>query len=118
MKRLVLKINNINVAYNGSKILRDVTLEVPPKQIVCLMGRNGVGKTTTLKAIVGLLKPTSGTIQLDGTCIDTLPTYERARIGIGYVPQGRDIFPNLTVIENLKIGLVIHKLHEPNRSSA
>jgi len=107
MNNLLLRINHLNVAYDGSKILRNVSLEVPPRKVVCLMGRNGVGKTTTLKAVVGLIKPTSGTIELDGISIDQLSTDERARIGIGYVPQGRDIFPNLTVIENLKVGMVI-----------
>jgi urea transport system ATP-binding protein len=81
-------------------------LSVAPGQVVCLMGRNGVGKTTTLKAIVGLAKSDSGTVQLDRTVLTGLSPEARARCGLGYVPQGRDIFPNLTVGENLRIGAV------------
>ena len=103
-----LSISKLNVSYDGSQILRNVTLAVPPKQVVCLMGRNGVGKTTTLKSIVGLVKPTSGTIQIEGQPLDDLSPDGRARSGVGYVPQGRDIFPHLTVWENLKISLVVH----------
>ena len=103
-----LSINQLNVSYDGSQILRNVSLRVPPKQVVCLMGRNGVGKTTTLKSIVGLVKPTSGGIQLEGQPLDDLSPDGRARSGVGYVPQGRDIFPHLTVWENLKISLVVH----------
>jgi urea transport system ATP-binding protein len=103
-----LSISRLNVSYDGSQILRNVTLAVPPKQVVCLMGRNGVGKTTTLKSIVGLVKPTSGTIQIEGQPLDDLSPDGRARSGVGYVPQGRDIFPHLTVWENLKISLVVH----------
>ena len=103
-----LAITKLNVSYDGSQILRNVSLAVPPKQVVCLMGRNGVGKTTTLKSIVGLVKPTSGAIQLEGKPLDDLSPDGRARSGVGYVPQGRDIFPHLTVWENLKISLVVH----------
>ena len=103
-----LSISKLNVSYDGSQILRNVSLQVPPKQVVCLMGRNGVGKTTTLKSIVGLVKPTSGAIQLEGEPLDSLSPDGRARSGVGYVPQGRDIFPHLTVWENLKISLVVH----------
>jgi urea transport system ATP-binding protein len=104
----VLEVKQLNVAYDGSQILRDVSLNVAVRQVVCLMGRNGVGKTTTLKGIVGLLKPLSGVIALDGEPLDRLRPELRARKGLGYVPQGRDIFPNLTVWENLKISLVVH----------
>src|SRR6266850_1143328 len=104
----MLEIKQLNVAYDGSQILRNVSLNVGAHQVVCLMGRNGVGKTTTLKGIVGLLKPLSGVIALDGEPLDRLRPELRARKGIGYVPQGRDIFPNLTVWENLKISLVVH----------
>jgi len=104
----MLTIEKLNVFYGGSRILRDVSLSVPGKAVVCLMGRNGVGKTTTLKSIVGLLQPASGTIRLDGQPLDGASPDTRARRGLGYVPQGRDIFPNLTVWENLKISLVVH----------
>jgi urea transport system ATP-binding protein len=102
----VLKLANINVSIGGSLILRDVAIDVPKNQVVCLMGRNGVGKTTTLRTIVGLRKPTSGSIELESKNLLPLSPDKRARAGIGYVPQGREIFPTLTVLENLKIGCV------------
>jgi urea transport system ATP-binding protein len=102
----MLAIQKLCVSISGSRILRDVTLELPDNKVFCLMGRNGVGKTTTLKTIVGLHKPTSGTIRLDGKDISRIPTEARARFGIGYVPQGRGIFPHLTVEENLFVGAV------------
>jgi urea transport system ATP-binding protein len=104
----MLTLSNINVSSEGSRILRGVNLTVPEKSLVCLMGRNGVGKTTTLKSIVGLAKPESGSVQLAGTELIGLAPDARAREGIGFVPQGRDIFPHLTVWENLKISLVVH----------
>ena len=104
----MLSLSNINVSYDGSRILRGVNLTVPEKSLVCLMGRNGVGKTTTLKSIVGLVKPESGSVKLMGTELVGLAPDARAREGIGFVPQGRDIFPHLTVWENLKISLVVH----------
>lgn len=104
----MLNLSNISVSYDGSRILRGVTLNVPERSLVCLMGRNGVGKTTTLKSIVGLVKPDAGTVQLGTTDVTGLKPDQRARLGIGYVPQGRDIFPHLTVWENLKVSLVVH----------
>jgi urea transport system ATP-binding protein len=104
----MLELSDINVSYDGSLILRGVSLTVPEHSLVCLMGRNGVGKTTTLKSIVGLAKPDNGSVKLAGTDLTKLKPDARARLGIGYVPQGRDIFPHLTVWENLKIGLVVH----------
>jgi urea transport system ATP-binding protein len=104
----MLSLFNINVSYDGSRILRGVSLTVPEKGLVCLMGRNGVGKTTTLKSIVGLVKPEAGSVRLAGAELMGLAPDARARVGIGYVPQGRDIFPHLTVWENLKISLVVH----------
>ena len=104
----MLTIRQLAVSYDGSRILRGVDLEVPGRSLVCLMGRNGVGKTTTLKSIVGLVRADSGSVTLDGKPLDGTKPDERARRGIGYVPQGRDIFPNLTVWENLKLSLVVH----------
>jgi urea transport system ATP-binding protein len=104
----MLSLSNIFVSYDGSRILRGVTLGVPSSGLVCLMGRNGVGKTTTLKSILGLVRTDSGSVSLDGDEITALKPDQRARKGLGYVPQGRDIFPNLTVWENLKLSLVIH----------
>jgi len=104
----MLNLSNINVSYEGSRILRGVNLTVPDHSLVCLMGRNGVGKTTTLKSIVGLVKPDIGSVKLGGVDLSSMKPDQRAREGVGYVPQGRDIFPHLTVWENLKISLVVH----------
>src|SRR5437667_8558213 len=104
----MLTLANISVSYDGSRILRGVNLNVSEQEVVCLMGRNGVGKSTTLKTIVGLLKPDSGSVLLAGAELKALRPDERARRGLGYVPQGRDIFPNLTVWENLRLSLVVH----------
>jgi len=102
----MLELSQLNVEIGGSQILRDVSLRVGLQQVVCLMGRNGVGKTTTLRTITGLLRQVSGKILWDGRDITSQSADRRARGGIGYVPQGRDIFPNMTVRENLQIGLV------------
>jgi len=104
----MLEVAGMTVSYEGSRILRGVNLTVPDRGLVCLMGRNGVGKTTTLKSIIGLTKTDAGTIKFSGKDMAGLPPDDRARLGMAYVPQGRDIFPNLTVWENLKISLVIH----------
>jgi urea transport system ATP-binding protein len=104
----MLNLSNINVSYEGSRILRGVNLTVPEHSLVCLMGRNGVGKTTTLKSIVGLVRFEAGSVQLGGVDLSEMKPDQRARAGVGYVPQGRDIFPHLTVWENLKISLVVH----------
>ncbi|WP_043583833.1 urea ABC transporter ATP-binding subunit UrtE [Geminisphaera colitermitum] len=105
----VLGINAIEAAIGGSRILRGVTLDIHPGEVVCLMGRNGVGKTTTLRCIMGLLPVRAGTITFGGTPLrNSQRTDNRARSGLGYVPQGRDIFPHLTIEENLRIGLAVH----------
>ena len=103
--QLMLQVAGLNVYYGESHILRDVDLSVPAGQMVCLIGRNGVGKTTLLKTIMGLLKPRTGTITLAGEPITGKTPDQRARLGIGYVPQGREIIPRLTVKENLLLGL-------------
>lgn len=100
----MLQLKNINVYYGESHILRDVSFTIEAGQVACLMGRNGVGKTTTLKAIMGLLPVRSGQIALDGTDITKAATDRRARKGLAYVPQGREIIPHLTVRENLQLG--------------
>lgn len=102
----MLMTHGLSVSYGESQILWDVDLHVPPGQVVCLMGRNGVGKTTLLKSIMGLLKPRTGVITFQGDDLTALSPDQRARRGIGYVPQGRDIFPDLSVLENLRVGLV------------
>ena len=104
----MLTISNLEVSISGSRILRGVNIEVPGGAVTCLMGRNGVGKTTTLKSIVGLLKPGAGSIQFNGAELTGRNPETRSRMGIGYVPQGREIFPHLTVRENLLIGAIAH----------
>ena len=104
----MLTIGNLEVSISGSRILRGVNLKVPDASVTCLMGRNGVGKTTTLKSIVGLTKPGKGSIQLNGVELLGNNPETRSRMGIGYVPQGREIFPHLTVQENLMIGAIAH----------
>ncbi|HZO84646.1 MAG TPA: urea ABC transporter ATP-binding subunit UrtE [Verrucomicrobiae bacterium] len=106
----MLSVSNLSVSYDGSRILRGVNLTVPARSLVCLMGRNGVGKTTTLKAVLGLLKLDSGVVALGNEDITPLSPDARARCGLGYVPQGRDIFPNLTVRENLELSLVANRI--------
>jgi urea transport system ATP-binding protein len=105
----VLAVKGINQFYGGSHILWNVDLSVPQGSLVCLLGRNGMGKTTLLKCIMGLLKVRSGSISFEGVDLLKRPVEERARIGIGYVPQGHEIFSQLTVEENLRIGLRVHK---------
>ncbi len=101
----MLSISNLNQYYGGSHILRDVSFEVPKGACTTILGRNGVGKTTLLKCLVGLVPVRSGSLSFDGKDITKLPPYERAKLGVGYVPQGREIFPRLTVEENLLMGL-------------
>jgi urea transport system ATP-binding protein len=105
----VLAVNTLNQFYGGSHTLWDVDLNVTPGSRTCLMGRNGMGKTTLLKCIMGLLPATNGGISFEGTDLLRCTAEERARLGIGYVPQGREIFPQLTVEENLRVGLGIRK---------
>lgn len=100
----MLSIRNVSVNYGESTILRDVNLTIPAGQVVCLLGRNGVGKTTLMKALMGLLKPNAGDMVLEDYAITRWSASERARAGVGYVPQGRGIFPQLSVYENLLIG--------------
>jgi urea transport system ATP-binding protein len=101
----LLKVANIQQYYGGSHILRDVSFEAHLGRITVLLGRNGVGKTTLLKSLMGLVPIRSGQIILNGVAIDQAPPYERARLGIGFVPQGREIFSRLTVEDNLRMGL-------------
>lgn len=100
----MLSIEHLQVNYGESSILRDISIHVPPGQVVCLMGRNGVGKTTLMKSIMGLLKARQGQLTFAGENVTHWPSSRRARAGIGYVPQGRGIFPQLSVYENLLMG--------------
>jgi urea transport system ATP-binding protein len=101
----MLKVENLNQYYGGSHTLRNVDIEVPGGAVTALLGRNGVGKTTLLKCLMGVLAVSSGSITFNGQNIGKMPPYVRVRLGMGYVPQGREIFPRLTVEENLMMGL-------------
>ncbi len=102
----MLEVRGLDVASGESQVLWNVSLDVPAGTVVCLMGRNGVGKTTLLKSIMGLLPVRSGTVKFDGCDLGGRRPEARVACGIGYVPQGREIFPNLTVQENLRMGLL------------
>ncbi len=106
---MMLAIDKLNQFYGGSHILRDISFEVPAGQCTTLLGRNGVGKTTLLRVLMGIIAARSGKIEFNATTITSLPPYARASLGLGYVPQGRDIFPRLTVRENLEMGLATQK---------
>jgi len=101
----MLTVSNINQYYGGSHILRDVSLQATRGKVSVILGRNGVGKTTLLKSLMGLVAIKTGSIEFDGRAIERATPYERARAGIGYVPQGREIFSRLTVEDNLRMGL-------------
>lgn len=101
----LLQVSDLNVYYGESHILRNVDLTIHEGKMVCLIGRNGVGKTTFLKTVIGLLQQRSGTISYQDSQLTTQPPYRRARAGIGYVSQGRDIIPQVTVKENLLLGM-------------
>ena len=109
MSESLLQLNQVEAKIGGSIILRGVDFSVQTNQVHALMGRNGVGKTTTLKSIMGERTLSNGSIMLEGKNIASMSSSSRARAGIGYVPQGRDIFPQLTIKENLYAGLTIKK---------
>ena len=102
----MLTVDGLDVAYGGSQVLWQAALEVESRSVVCLMGRNGVGKTTLLKAVMGLLPLRGGRVWFDGVEITRWSPDRRARAGLGYVPQGREIFPHLTVRENLRMAVL------------
>ncbi len=101
----LLKAEDIHAYYGRSYILQGVSLEVQEGEIVALLGRNGAGKTTTLKALTGLIQPKAGKIQFKNVEVTSFPAFKVARLGMGYVPQGRGLFPKMTVLENLKTGM-------------
>jgi len=105
----MLTVDRITCAYGGAVALRAVSLTVAPGQVLCLLGRNGAGKSTTLKAIMGLVRPASGSIRLDGQELTRLRADQIPRLGVSYVPQGRRLFPLLTVEENLRMGLLVRR---------
>ena len=101
----MLKVEGVNQYYGGSHILRNVAFEAKAGEVTVVLGRNGVGKTTLLKSLMGVIPIRTGSIALDGQPLNKLTSYERVRLGMGYVPQGREIFGRLTVEENLRMGL-------------
>ena len=109
----MLNVKNINQYYGGSHILRDVSLQAELGKVTVILGRNGVGKTTLLKSLMGLIPIKNGSIELDGKAIHKATPYERARAGMGFVPQGREIFGRLTVEENLRMGLAYKSASTP-----
>jgi branched-chain amino acid transport system ATP-binding protein len=105
----MLEVSNLDVYHGSSQTLQGMSLTVVKGEVLCLLGRNGAGKTTTLRAIMGLATAGAGSIRLDGTEISALPAHERPRFGIGYVPQGHRLFSELTVRENLEIGMMTRR---------
>jgi urea transport system ATP-binding protein len=102
---MMLRVSSLDVSYGRAQVLFGTNLEVGEGELVCVMGRNGVGKTTLLNTIMGVLHPTKGTIEFLGADVTKVPTHERVRRGLGYVPQGHETFPHLTVLENLLVTL-------------
>ena len=105
----MLTVADLDAGYGQTRVLRGVSLALAPGEVLCLMGRNGAGKSTTLKAIMGLVPPTAGSITLDATRLDTLPAHDVPRQGVAWVPQGRRLFAELTVAENLEVGLLARR---------
>jgi len=112
-----LRVEGLEASYGETHVLRNVNLNVAAGEVVCLIGRNGVGKTTLLKSIVGLVHSGGGSIHLDDREITRTPTHQRARLGIGYVPQGREIFPTLSVRENLTVAADVHERSRRDESA-
>jgi branched-chain amino acid transport system ATP-binding protein len=113
----LLALDGVSVAYGGIEAVRDVTLEVPRGEIVALLGANGAGKTTTLRAVMGLVPLARGRVAFAGQDVSVRPTEERVRLGLSLVPEGRAIFPNLSVRENLEIGAFVHRDRRRMRES-
>jgi urea transport system ATP-binding protein len=111
----MLVVEGVSVAYGRAQVLFDVSLTVPAGSLVCVMGRNGVGKTTLLNTVAGILSPSAGRITFDGADVTGVPTHKRVAAGMGYVPQGHETFPQLTVAENLAVTLEAMK--RPDRSA-
>jgi len=105
----MIELDGVRAGYGETPILRDVDISVRAGEIVGVIGKNGVGKTTLVKTVVGLLEPDEGTVTFDGKDVTDRPPHERARMGIGYIPQGREIFPDLTVEQNLRMGETVNE---------
>lgn len=106
---MMLKISNINTFYDQVQVLRDLSIQANSGEILCLLGRNGAGKTTLMKTIMGQVPVASGRIEFEGQDISKIPAYQVPKLGIGYIPQGRRLFSEMTVAENLQIGLMTRK---------
>jgi urea ABC transporter ATP-binding protein UrtE len=106
-KEIVLSTLQLRSGYGGKPVLQGIDMDVRQGEIVAVIGRNGVGKTTLMRTLIGLLPPTAGSIVFKGQDVSSLVAHRRARLGIGYVPQGRDVFPRMTVEENLKVGEMV-----------
>jgi len=111
---MLLEVNDLNTFYGSSHVLQGISINVAEGELVALLGRNGMGKSTTLKTIMGLLKPKSGSVVFDGKNITGFPPFKAARAGIGYVPEERRIFPELSVHDNLLLGVKGGKMGDPN----
>jgi len=114
MNESILRLDDIHVSYGNTPILRNIDLAVDDCEMVGIVGRNGVGKTTLIKTIIGLLKANKGTIRYRDNDVTDLSADQRAQLGIGYIPQGRDVFPDLTVAQNLQMGLSISEHKSEN----
>ncbi len=108
----MLNVSNLKVCYGQSEVIRDLNFTVPKNETLAIMGRNGMGKTTLFKSLIGILPAAGGTIDVDGVDVTKHESYQRVESGIAYVPQGRMIFPNLTVKENIETGMEVSKLKE------
>lgn len=108
----MLSVSNLKVCYGQSEVIRDLSFDVPKNETLAIMGRNGMGKTTLFKSLIGILPSSEGLINVDGVDVSNLESYRRVENGIAYVPQGRMIFPNLTVKENIETGMEVSKLKE------
>jgi len=111
---MLLEVKDLNTHYGPSHVLQGINLEIAEGELVALLGRNGMGKSTTLKSIMGMVKPTSGSVKFEGLEIAGLPPYKVARAGIGYVPEERRIFPELSVLDNLMLGVKGGKVGNPD----
>lgn len=114
---MLLEVKNLNTYYGSSHVLQDISFTVGEGELVALLGRNGMGKSTTLKTIMGLVKPQSGRVIFEGKEISGFPPYKTARAGIGYVPEERRIFPGLSVLDNMLLGVKDGKMGDPGDSN-